>query len=74
MRRNLIDARNTADNTIYATKKMLNELGEKAPPTEKSQVENLITELKEAMDGDDINRIRSLTDLLQQMGKRLVRF
>ncbi len=65
MRRQLIDARNTADSTIYATEKMLKELGDKVPVTEKGQIENLIAELKEAMEGDDINRIRSLTDQLQ---------
>ncbi|HHB90643.1 MAG TPA: molecular chaperone DnaK [Anaerolineae bacterium] len=65
MRRQLIDARNTADSVIYATEKMLKELGDKVPVTEKGQIENLIAELKEAMDGEDINRIRSLTDQLQ---------
>ena len=71
MRRQLIDARNTADSTIYATEKMLKELGDKVPPTEKGQIENLIAELKEAMEGDDINRIRSLTDQLQSASHAL---
>ncbi len=71
MRRQLIDARNTADSTIYATEKMLKELGDKVPPTEKGQIENLIAELKEAMEGDDINRIRSLTEQLQSASHAL---
>ncbi|HID33832.1 MAG TPA: molecular chaperone DnaK [Anaerolineae bacterium] len=71
MRRQLIDARNTADSTIYAIEKMLKELGDKVPPTEKGQIENLIAELKEAVEGDDVNRIRSLTDQLQSASHAL---
>ncbi len=70
-RRQLIDARNTADSTVYATEKMLNELGDKVPVTEKGQIENLIAELKEAMEGDDANRIRTLTEQLQQASHAL---
>ncbi len=70
-RRQLIDARNTADSTVYATEKMLKELGDKVPPTEKGQIENLIAELKEVMDGEDIDRIRSLTEQLQQASHAL---
>jgi molecular chaperone DnaK len=70
-RRQLIDARNTADSTVYATEKMLSELGDKVPVTEKGQIENLINELKEAMEGDDANRIRTLTEQLQQASHAL---
>ena len=71
MRRQLIDARNTADSTIYATEKMLKELGDQVPATEKGQIENLIAELKEAMEGEDLNRIRSLTEQLQSASHAL---
>ncbi len=71
MRRQLIDARNTADSTVYATEKMLKELGDKVPVTEKGQIENLINELRQAMEGDDVNRIRSLTEQLQQASHAL---
>jgi molecular chaperone DnaK len=70
-RKQLIDARNTADSTVYATEKMLNELGDKVPVTEKGQIENLINELKEAMEGDDASRIRTLTEQLQQASHAL---
>ncbi len=70
-RRKLIDARNTADSTVYATEKMLKELGDKVPVTEKGQIENLISELKQAMEGDDSDRIRSLTEQLQQASHAL---
>ena len=65
-RRELIDARNQADQLVYSVEKTLNELGDKLPPAEKSQVETLAGQLKEAIQGDDINRLRTLTEQLQQ--------
>jgi molecular chaperone DnaK len=70
-RRQLIDARNTADSTVYAMEKMLKELGDKVPVTEKGQIENLIVELKSAMEGEDAAQIRSLTEQLQQASHAL---
>ena len=70
-RRQLVDARNTADSVIYAVEKALKELGDKVPATERGQIENTIHELKQAMDGDDVNRIRSLTEQLQQASHAL---
>jgi molecular chaperone DnaK len=70
-RRQLIDARNTADSPVYAMEKMLKELGDKVPVTEKGQIENLIVELKSAMEGEDAAQIRSLTEQLQQASHAL---
>jgi len=70
-RRQLIDARNTADSTVYAMEKMLKELGDKVPVTEKGQIENLIVELKSAMEGEDAEKIRTLTEQLQQASHAL---
>jgi molecular chaperone DnaK len=66
LRRQLVDARNTADGTIYAVEKALKELGDKVPATERGRIENLINDLKEAMKGEDTARIRNLTEQLQQ--------
>ncbi|MCS7039877.1 MAG: Hsp70 family protein, partial [Caldilineales bacterium] len=66
LRRQLVDARNTADGTIYAVEKALKELGDKVPATERGRIENLIADLKEAMKGEDTARIRNLTEQLQQ--------
>lgn len=70
-RRQLIDARNTADSVIYAVEKSIKELGDKVPATERSQIENTINDLKEAMKGEDTARIRSLTEQLQQASHAL---
>jgi molecular chaperone DnaK len=65
-RRQVIDARNTADGTIYAIEKSLKDLGDKVPAGERSQIERLIVDLREAMKGEDAASIRTLTEQLQQ--------
>jgi molecular chaperone DnaK len=65
-RRELIDARNTADQTIYQTEKALRELGDKVPASDRSAIERTIEDLKRAKEGDDAARIRQLTEQLQQ--------
>ncbi|MFN2222543.1 MAG: Hsp70 family protein, partial [Candidatus Promineifilaceae bacterium] len=64
--RELIDARNQADQLVYAVEKTLRELGGKVPASEKSRIETLVGELKEAIQGADIGRLRTLTEQLQQ--------
>jgi molecular chaperone DnaK len=63
-RRDLIEARNNADNTIYAAEKALHEFGEKVPAEVKSEVEARIAEVKKASEGEDIETIRSATQSL----------
>ena len=70
-RRNLIDARNTADGTIYAIEKSLKDLGDKVPATDSGRIETLISDLKQAMEGEDTQSIRSLTEQLQQASHAL---
>ncbi|MFZ5909733.1 MAG: molecular chaperone DnaK [Chloroflexota bacterium] len=65
-RRDLIDARNTADNLAYQTEKTLKDLGDKVPAAEKSNIESKINELKQAAQGDDAERIKRLTEEVQQ--------
>ncbi len=66
-RRELIDARNNADNLVYQTEKSLRELGEKVSSGERGKVEGKISDLKQAAQSDDINRIKKATDELQNM-------
>jgi molecular chaperone DnaK len=65
-RRELIEARNTADQTIYQTEKSLSNLNGQAPDALKQEVESKIAELQEAVKGEDANRIRQLTQEVQQ--------
>jgi molecular chaperone DnaK len=64
-RRELIDARNTADNLAYQLEKTLRELGDKVPAGDRSNIESKINDLKQAAQGDDLNRIKQTTDEAQ---------
>jgi len=64
-RRELIEARNNADNLIYQTEKALRELGDKVPAAERATIESKINDLKQAIQGEDINRIRQASDQVQ---------
>jgi len=65
-RRELAEARNNADSLIYTVEKSLKELGERVPATDRGRIETVVADLREAIKGDDIARIRSLTEQLQQ--------
>ena len=69
--RELVEARNNADNLLYVTEKSLRELGDKVPTADRSQIEETIEELKGAKDSEDLNRIRTLTEKLQQASHAL---
>ncbi len=69
--RDLVEARNNADNLIYVTEKSLRELGDKVPATDRGQIEQTIEDLRGAKDGNDLNRIRTLTEKLQQASHAL---
>ena len=64
-RRDLVEARNTADNLAYQTEKTLHDLGDKVPSAERSNIEGKISELREMIKGDDTDRIRRLSEELQ---------
>jgi molecular chaperone DnaK len=64
--RELVEARNQADQMIYTVEKSIKELGDKLSATDRGQVEQIIGDLRTAMQGDDTARIRSLTEQLQQ--------
>src|SRR5215218_5773058 len=58
------EVRNTADTLVYQTEKVLREQGDKVTGSEKEAVESALTELKEALGGDDVDRIRRATEAL----------
>ena len=65
-RKELVEARNNADALMYQTQKVLKELGDKVPATDRGKIEGLIEDLKKAAEGDDAARIKQLTEQLQQ--------
>jgi molecular chaperone DnaK len=68
--RDLAEARNLADNMIYAVEKLLKEHAG-LPDSLRSSVEDKIGELRQAMSGNDVGRIQSLSRELEQMAGQL---
>ena len=66
-RRELAETRNQADNLIYQAEKSLRVLGNGVPLADKSRIEAQINDLRQAMNAEDLARIRRLTEALQQM-------
>jgi len=65
-RRELIDAKNTADSLVYQTEKALRDLGDKVPSAERGEIETKINDVKSAAQSDDISRIQTSSESLQQ--------
>ena len=64
-RREVIEVKNNADNLGYQIEKSLRELGDKVPAAERSSIEAKVSELKQAALGDDVDKIKKLTEELQ---------
>ena len=65
-RRELIDARNTADSLVYQTEKALRDLGDKVPSAERGTIESKISDLKSAAQTEDVSRIQRASEEVQQ--------
>ena len=65
-RKELVEARNTADQLIYQMEKMLRDLGDKVSASDRERIEPIIKDLKQAKNGDDAGRIKHLIEQLQQ--------
>ncbi|GAB6041892.1 molecular chaperone DnaK [Endothiovibrio diazotrophicus] len=69
--RELVDARNQADNMIHATEKSMKELGEQVSAEEKSDIDSAINGLREAMKGDNKETIEEKTKALTELSGKL---
>jgi len=65
-RREKIDRKNQADSLAYQAEKQLSDLGDKVPAADKTKVEGLVKDLREAISKDDDEQIKKLTPELQQ--------
>jgi molecular chaperone DnaK len=70
-RRETAEARNAAEQLTYQVDKALVEYGDKVPADDREAVTKANDELKEALKGDDVERIKSLTDALMQAFQRV---
>lgn len=69
--REAAEVRNRADSLVYQTEKLLRDLGEKVPADEKARIESAISEVRSAINANDVDRIRRATDELQQASYKL---
>jgi molecular chaperone DnaK len=70
-KRESIDARNEADSLIYATEKTLKDLGDKVSAADKQAITDATAALKKAMEGDNVEEIKSKTEALKQASYKI---
>jgi molecular chaperone DnaK len=70
-RREQAEAKNRAEAMIYSTEQLLKDVGGKAPGDVVNQVQSQLTNLREALDSGDAERIKSRMDSLQEATFRL---
>ena len=65
------DVKNEADSLIYQTEKSIKDLGDKVSSSDKSACENAISDLKKALEGDNVDEIKSKTETLKQASYKI---
>ncbi len=70
-RREVIDARNQADQLIYSIEKLLRENRDKIPADEVNRIEQEIANTKKAMESDNLEAIRGAMDALSRASHRI---
>jgi len=70
-RREAAETRNQGEAVAYQTEKFLKDNADKVPDDVKSEVETTITDLKKALDGDDIEAIRSASEKVAEVSQKI---
>lgn len=65
------EVRNTADSLVYGTEKTLADLGDKVPEDTRTEVTEAVAELKKALEGDDVDAVRTASTALQEKSYKL---
>ena len=65
-RREVAEARNQADQLVYQVDRSLEEWGEKVPQADRDELKKLNGELKEALKGEDVEKIKTGTDAVMR--------
>jgi molecular chaperone DnaK len=66
-RKDLAEARNLADHTIYSTEKTLRDYGEKLAPADREKIQPAIERLRQAKEGDRADEIRREIEALNHV-------
>jgi molecular chaperone DnaK len=70
-RREAVDAKNHADALVHSTEKALAEHGSKVEESERRAIEDAVSDLKEALKGDDAEAIKTKSNTLAQASMKL---
>jgi molecular chaperone DnaK len=70
-RRELVESRNQADALVHTTEKSLSEYGSKVSDADRSAIENALSDLKEALSGEDAEAIKAKAQTLAQASMKL---
>jgi len=70
-KKDLVEARNMADSLIYSTEKSIKDLGDKVDEETKTKVAAAIEPLRKAMEGEDPEEIKRLSEELTQASHKL---
>ncbi|KRP85105.1 MULTISPECIES: molecular chaperone DnaK [Bradyrhizobium] len=70
-RREAVTAKNEADGLVHSTEKALAEHGSKVAESERRAIEDAVSDLKEALKGDDAEAIKAKTQTLAQASMKL---
>ncbi len=70
-KKELVEARNSADSLIYSTEKSIKELGDKVDSETKTKIEEASSALKKAMEGEDTEEIKRLSEEMTQVSHKL---
>jgi len=68
----LVTARNQADGMVHSTRKQVEEAGDELPSEDKEKIETALTELEEAIKGDDKEAIDTKTQALMEASAKLM--
>ncbi len=70
-KRELVDARNQADTMIHSSEKNLSEYGDKVTADEKAAIEKDVQALKDLLESEDLEKIKSALEALTQSSMKL---
>jgi len=70
-KRELVDAKNQAESLIHTTEKTLSEVGENVSEDDKQSVQNAVSELRTALENEDLADIQAKTEALSQASSKL---
>jgi molecular chaperone DnaK len=70
-RKELVEVRNAADNSVYTAEKVLRDLGDKVSGDLKKEVEEAVEKVRKVMEGEDVAAIRQATEALNQVVQRI---